>query len=249
MGEKWWKLANGVQRGCYLQLLLLCKDGADNGHLCYRNVMELSVLFSIDRRTTYKVLTFLSQNCCINVEYEDSGMVNIFIPKYKFYQDLDAKSHAKHIASKRAKPPRKSALLNQTKPDQTRPVGGAPSGDHQTAIDYFYEKYKDHYGFDYDFQGKKDGATISRMLKRWKLEGLKILIDQLFESTDSFYEKGGGRTIGVLTACVNKLAQEAQRRFKGQDKLSTAGEATARAAARILEQGCKKKTKQLSSPS
>ena len=117
MGEDWWKLANGLQRGCYLQLLLLCKDGADNGHLCYKNVTELSVLLSIDVRTTRKVVTFLEHNSCINAPECAEGLFRLFIPKYKFYQELDAKDHAKHIQSKAAKSPPKRVLPDQTRPD------------------------------------------------------------------------------------------------------------------------------------
>ncbi len=125
MREPWWKLANGLQRGCYLQLLLLCKDGADNGHLCYKNVTELSVLLSIDVRTTRKVVTFLRQNCCINVPKSTDGLFRIFVPKYVFYQELDARDHAKHIQTKDVDSPPKSVLpdqtiLNQTRPDQSK---------------------------------------------------------------------------------------------------------------------------------
>lgn len=132
-----------------------------------------------------------------------------------------------------------------------------PTGNHQAAIDHFCQKHKDHYGHDYRFSGKKDGQIIKQMLKDWAdvekdptgINSVKLLIDTLFESTDQFYEKGGGRTIGVLSACANKLAQEAQRKHRGQDGLSPAGEATARAAAKLLKADkCKSKTKQLSLP-
>lgn len=165
-----------------------------------------------------------------------------------------------------------------TKRPKKQPTGDPPKdNDLQRTIRYFCEQYEhpDNYDFPYRYQGKivetkqpdgqifktycggKDGKVMSELLKAWSdaekdptgINSVKLLIDTLFESTDQFYEKGGGRTIGVLSACANKLAQEAQRKHQGQDQLSPAGEATARAAARLLEEDeCEATTRRLSSP-
>ena len=243
MDEDWWKLANGIQRGCYLQLLLLCKSGADSGHLCYKNVIELSVLFAIDRRTTNKVLTFLSQNCCINVTYEDGGLLRIKVPKYKFYQGLDAKAHAKHMASKSAVSPPKSVLPNQTilEPDQTIPPPAKKppkktNPDHSKVTDYFCQAYEKKVGVKYGFHGKEDGRKIKTLLGRWNLPQIKHLIDTMFASTDEFYRTGGGYSLGVLLANDNKLVQEAKRVHDGTNQLNEAGAKTAAAMERVLKE-------------
>ena len=125
-----------------------------------------------------------------------------------------------------------------------------PTGDHQAAIDYFCQRYQDEVQTAYKFHGNEDGAKVKQLLKRgWTLSQIKCLIDTMFASTDHFYKTGGGYSIGVLLANDNKLVQEAKRKAYGQDGLSPAGEATARAAAKILEEDrCEAETKQLSLP-
>jgi len=119
--------------------------------------------------------------------------------------------------------------------------------DHKLVVEYFCERYQQRYDFPYDFQGAKDGKHISDLLKQWKLEGLRLLIDTLFESQDQFFENKGGRSIGVLKACTNKLAQEAKRKHSGLADLSPAAQATARNAMELLEEmGCNDQTDQRS---
>ena len=88
-------------------------------------------------------------------------------------------------------------------------------------LPYFCQKYQDHYKFKYAFKGVKDGNLIKGLLVRWETpENLILLIDTLFASTDDFYEKKGGRTIGVLSANENRLAQAAKAKHDGTDGMT-----------------------------
>ena len=92
-----------------------------------------------------------------------------------------------------------------------------PMGDHQDVIKYWTDKYEQFYGTKYRFQRAKDGALVKGLLKDFSLDQVRALVDQIFVSTDDFYETGGGRTIGVLSANANKLVQEIKR---GQNPLA-----------------------------
>jgi hypothetical protein len=104
---------------------------------------------------------------------------------------------------------------------------------HKFIIGYWHHRYQEHYGIDYAFRGGKDGNLIKNLLKRLHPELIIIAIDQLFLSQDDFYETGGGRTIGVLSANINKLLQEAKNGSgSGGSELSRHNNAVAR---RFLE--------------
>ncbi|MFH1891570.1 MAG: replication protein [Candidatus Zixiibacteriota bacterium] len=87
----------------------------------------------------------------------------------------------------------------------------AEKSDHQSLIDHWCRKYSEFYGVKYDFKDGKDGAIVKRLLKIYGLDGAVELIETMFASSDPFYQSGGGRTLAVLSANSNKLAQECIR--------------------------------------
>lgn len=84
----------------------------------------------------------------------------------------------------------------------------AKNSDHHKIIKYWTDQYMIKFGVKYDFQRGKDGSIIKRLLKIFKYDGLKLIIDTMLSSNDDFYKKKGGYTIGVLSANSNKLAQQ-----------------------------------------
>lgn len=90
------------------------------------------------------------------------------------------------------------------------------TGEHKEAIRYWHEIYKKYVGIPYNFNGGKDGSIIKRLLKVYGLEKLKEIMMALITSDDEFYRKRSGRTLGVLSACSNKLA-ESLVEIKGKD--------------------------------
>lgn len=105
--------------------------------------------------------------------------------------------------------------------------GDAPKQtDHQKLIDHFCQLYEEQYKIKYSFSGGKDGKAIKELLKAFDLEFCIKIVNQLFKSTDEFYDKGGGRTIGVLLANRNKLAQEIVQNLDPKSKFSPAAQRT-----------------------
>lgn len=92
---------------------------------------------------------------------------------------------------------------------------------HGQAVKYFCDKYKEKIGMPYYFMGAKDGSLIKRLLSTYGFDYLKRLIDQLFVTDNEFITSQAGRSIGVLSACSNKLAQEVSRKVKIQQAKPT----------------------------
>ncbi len=113
--------------------------------------------------------------------------------------------------------------------------------DHKFVIDYFCQAYQKKIGAPYAFHGKEDAGKIKTLISRWNPEQVRALIDTMFASTDEFYRKGGGYTIGVLLANDNKLVQEFKRKADGTEDLNEAGAKTAANMAKVLkEMECQK---------
>ena len=95
--------------------------------------------------------------------------------------------------------------------------------DHQAIIDFWCKKYKEIYRVKYVFSGGKDGAIIKQLLQAYGKLKLTEIIEAMFDSSDPFYEskgnKCGGRTIGVLSATANKLAQGLKEKVPTQQEL------------------------------
>lgn len=107
------------------------------------------------------------------------------------------------------------------------------SSDHVQAVAYFCEEYESWSGVKYDFKGAKDAALVKRLLSTFGLDGFKKIASQIFKSNDSFISDTG-REIGVLSACANKLMQEASGKKTGMEKLGPHGRATALAMQAVL---------------
>jgi hypothetical protein len=85
---------------------------------------------------------------------------------------------------------------------------------HGQAVKYFCDKYKEKIGMPYHFMNAKDGSLIKRLLSVYGFDHLKRLIDQLFVTDNEFITGQAGRSIGVLSACANKLAQEVAKKVQ-----------------------------------
>jgi len=106
--------------------------------------------------------------------------------------------------------------------------------DHQTVIDFWCQTYSESYGVKYDFKAGKDGAIVKRLLKTYGLHGAIQLIKTMFASSDPFYQNGGGRTLAVLSANSNKLAQESIREKSGLSSYSEKAQKSIKNMERVL---------------
>ena len=86
-----------------------------------------------------------------------------------------------------------SAMTKKTNPDVKK------------TIDYFRVAYQKRHGVEYLVSWGKDGAVMTRLLKIHSVEEVKNLIDRFMSDADEFIQKAG-RTIGIFSTQVNKLA-------------------------------------------
>lgn len=225
-------------RGAYLWLILTCKEQRDDGWIFHRNFAALAGDWGCDDSTAAKILRKLADNSLLTYSQNEQGVLSVNIPNYKHWQNLDVKG----VVEKSRKIPRKIAPLkpDQSKPDQTKAI--VSDNGHREAVDYFCKKYQENLGIPYDFKGAKDGTAIKRLLTTYKLDGLKILIDQLFLTQDTFITGQAGQSIGVLAACSNKLAQEASRQNRPLEQFSPKTRTTIKNLQEVLNDREKQRT-------
>ena len=82
-----------------------------------------------------------------------------------------------------------------------------PSSDVPAAFKHYQEGYFRTKGEKPNINGAKDGATLKRLLKTHGLQAVNTRIDTMLQSTDPFIQNSGC-TIGVLSACWNKLGSK-----------------------------------------
>jgi hypothetical protein len=86
------------------------------------------------------------------------------------------------------------------------------SPDHKLAVTYWRERFQEIFKTPYAFQSGKDGKIISLLLRGYGLEQTKRIIDRFLTVKEDFYDRGPGRTLGVLWSNVNKLSVEVTER-------------------------------------
>lgn len=199
------------QRGMYTQLLLDIKKGRDNGTVGYRDWTGLGSSMGCDGRTASKTLTILQQKCLCTYHKDGDGVILVTIPNYKKWQDLTVKE----VLGKLQKPSKIAAKMQPLRPDQTRLKQTRPdhllsetSSDHKKAVEYWCSKYLDKFQVKYNFQAGKDGKLVKQLLSTYGFVFFCRLVDQIYVTNDEFIINKGKVTIGVLSACANKLAQE-----------------------------------------
>ena len=121
MGKDWFKSLTCAERGLFFQLLLLCKMGDDNGHICVSGMSDLASTCGLHRSTCAKFVTKLAHLSTLVVSKNQHGSLDIFLPKYVEYQEMTAQDVHKKMRNRVEKPTRKTRQREQTKPDQTRP--------------------------------------------------------------------------------------------------------------------------------
>ena len=104
--------------------------------------------------------------------------------------------------------------------------------DHPRLIEYWMDKHQDYYGYDYRFEGGKDGAAVKALLKSWPFDVCCQLIDVYFRP-DKFHDKSG-RTLSKLRSHANSLAQ--QIRLASQPQKSKAKETMMQATERMFDE-------------
>lgn len=121
MGWHKFKSLTCAERGLFLQLLILCKMGSDNGHVCVSSMSELAATCSVHRSTCAKFVTKLAQMATVVVSKSRHGSLDIYIPKYVHWQGLTAKDVHNEMKSGVEKSTQKSRQAEQSRAEQSKP--------------------------------------------------------------------------------------------------------------------------------
>ena len=87
-------------------------------------------------------------------------------------------------------------------------------GEHREIVDYFHQKYLEHFGEKYSWNESKDFNLVKLLLKQHPQEEIQKQIDMLFNSQDPFL--ANKKTIGMLSSQWNQLTQERIKGYAGR---------------------------------
>ncbi len=206
--DEWYVSLNGLERSMFFQLIVACKKGGDTGDIFTPSVTALGTEFSISRKSCGKYLAKFAESGTIKLRKTESGQLHIFVVNYHKNQRLRTPKDKPTVGKFATNTPQNNSA-NKIKEENIREEKlVTQSSDEKEILECFYKKYESHYKTPYVPQVGKDQALVKRLLESLKVQQIKDSIDRLFESNDPFYGKtGGGRTLGVLSANINKLTQ------------------------------------------
>lgn len=210
--DEWFTSLSLTERGMWFQLITYCKLSGDTSRINLRSFRAIGALFGCDGKTAANILRKFCDNSALQLD-ESNGIISIYLPNYEKHQRLRKPSDRGKVTDNSAT---NKIRLDKIKEDK---VDAPKNPAHKRMVDYFCQKYQDHFEEKYSFKGGKDGQLMARLLKQWGEEKLKVLIDNLFSTKDSFIIDAG-RTVGVLAACDNKLAQESKPQKDLGDRLN-----------------------------
>lgn len=85
--DEWFLGLSCLQRGAWLQLIVLAKNRGNSGELSFRSHRAIAENLGLDRGTSIKTLRLFNDSSHISLEEMDNGTVRITIPKYLYYQE------------------------------------------------------------------------------------------------------------------------------------------------------------------
>lgn len=121
MADPWFKSLTCNERGLFLQLLIICKETLDNGHVIVSSFTELGARCGLHRTTCAKIAAKFDTTRTVVMSKDRHGSIDIYIPKYLEYQEMTTKDVVKMMRSNVEKPTPKSRQPEQSKPKQTKP--------------------------------------------------------------------------------------------------------------------------------
>lgn len=150
--DPWFITLNALQRGLWLQLIILAKKQSDTGHIVFKNWTAAAQQLGSDRSVTARSLLKFQQELRISIK---KG------PKHSFVVTL--LNYQKHQRDRRVGDTSKSVqslsinrLTNQTRPDKIREEGApafAKAEDPQEKAIEYIDKYRDRIKINCDQKG------------------------------------------------------------------------------------------------
>lgn len=86
--DKWFLKLSCAERGLFMQLILDAKIQGGTGTVRYRSVTDLASSAALHRHTCGKFVANFATDKRIELRKDDSGVIEIIIPKYKYWQEV-----------------------------------------------------------------------------------------------------------------------------------------------------------------
>jgi len=173
--EDWFVEMTCLERGVWLQLLIIAKQDGDTGRIFLRNFPQASSKLGLDGKTLRKILGKFQNRKIIELEIRDTGLIHIYIPKYIEYQELN---NPKTIVGKNREKSRNHGILPENSrlpdqtivPDHTIPPEKSDDGDLELSKNQKFEKAWDELcecKLLHTYQDKLDVDSEGRKMKNW----------------------------------------------------------------------------------
>lgn len=212
--DEWFVGLTGLQRSIWLQLIVLCKQRGDTGHVVVASWSALGHELGIDRGTLRRFCTDSSHSEKIITDQSNPKNIRITLPEYEHWQGVTVKERAPiryDVAGKNRTdlPPKKDTRPNQTRPNQTNlsPNGDSTVSENKQIILYHAEKYKAEYGEEPHIVWGRDAASAKRLLEQHTIEQIRNKIDALFESDDDWIRKND-KTLAKFESVYSMLVSK-----------------------------------------
>lgn len=86
--DEWFVGLTAIERGIWLQLIIIAKQLGDNSRIFQRNFPALAATMGTDRKTLRRVAGKFHADGKINLQELENGSIDITILKYEFYQEV-----------------------------------------------------------------------------------------------------------------------------------------------------------------
>lgn len=159
--DEWFLSLTAIERGVWLQLIIIAKQFGDSSRIFQRNFPALASTLGTDRKTLRRVAGKFHDDGKIVLHESESGAVDITIVKYDYYQQVRTPKDTKDNGDVQGKVVEKSTK-NLTQPDRTRPNQTEPAQINSPATPANFKELEE--------QQRKEGIKLGQiaLARRYK---------------------------------------------------------------------------------
>jgi hypothetical protein len=88
MCDSWFVGLSGLERGVWLQLIILAKMCGDSGEFSFRSYRHLGESMGLNHVSLHKIVSKFTSHGKISVDQLPGGSIRINLLKYRYYQEL-----------------------------------------------------------------------------------------------------------------------------------------------------------------
>lgn len=177
--DQWFVGLTCIERGIWLQLIVIAKQFGDTSRIFQRNFPALASMLGTDRKTLGRVAGKFHDDGKIILAVDKSGAIDITIPKYEYYQEFRSYNDKANkpevkgkVAEKSQKNPTLTALNSTTQHNTDTTSASADRSVLQKIVDHYNLKTKRNWTLTPERQ-----RMLKARLKTFTIEQLKDAID------------------------------------------------------------------------